>query len=314
MASELGFIWLNCEQVLGHHLSKGATALFQTAQATASWSVNVLPSLEEDNTMHKLRPEIEHNIERYLMRHMHGQALTMGNLPEDPPIVNGVKTVQIKKNDYHKGLVPKQDNAVHATHPLPAGRAIDAYAAELAPPPQKTWGKKLLREVFDMALQGQQLVCSGFGCSNMLACINDGRADPMSPEASKRDRAANVQLLPVAVCRWPFLFMITSEDVTPGELYLDYGRGFWDIQRDRLMEIEAWQRELDKVLQRERQLQRSRGVSSSALQDTASQQAARSRAGSKRPRQSCDLKQNSASSKQLCVRSACCGQLTGIAA
>jgi hypothetical protein len=38
----------------------------------------------------------------------------------------------------------------------------------------------------------------------------------MSPEASKRDRAANVQLLPVAVCRWPFLFMITSEDVTPG--------------------------------------------------------------------------------------------------
>ncbi len=44
------------------------------------------------------------------------------------------------------------------------------------------------------------------------------------------------------------------------------------------------------------------------------QQAARSRAGSKRPRQSCDLKQNSASSKQLCVRSACCGQLTDIAA
>ena len=34
--------------------------------------------------------------------------------------------------------------------------------------------------------------------------------------------------------------------MTAGELYLDYGRGFWDIQRDRLMEIEAWQRELDK--------------------------------------------------------------------
>ncbi len=36
---------------------------------------------------------------------------------------------------------------------------------------------------------------------------------------------------------------------TAGELYLDYGKGFWDIQRDRLMEIEAWQRELDKMLQ-----------------------------------------------------------------
>ena len=68
MASELGFEGLNCAQVLGHHLSKGATALFQTAQATASWSVKVLPSLEEDSTMHKLRPEIEHNIEQYLMR------------------------------------------------------------------------------------------------------------------------------------------------------------------------------------------------------------------------------------------------------
>ncbi len=68
MASELCFQRLNCAQVLGHHLSKGATALFQRAQATASWSVKVLPSLEEDSTMHKLRPEIEHNIEQYLMR------------------------------------------------------------------------------------------------------------------------------------------------------------------------------------------------------------------------------------------------------
>ncbi len=41
---------------------------------------------------------------------MHGQALTMGNLPEDPPIVDGLKTVQIKKGDYRKGLVPKQVN------------------------------------------------------------------------------------------------------------------------------------------------------------------------------------------------------------
>ncbi len=68
MVSELGFKRLNCAQVLGHHLSKGATALFQTAQATSSWSLKVLPSLEEDSAMHKLRPEIEHNIGQYLMR------------------------------------------------------------------------------------------------------------------------------------------------------------------------------------------------------------------------------------------------------
>ncbi len=32
-------------------------------------------------------------------------------------------------------------------------QAIDAYAAELAPPQQRTWGKVLLREVFEKTLQ-----------------------------------------------------------------------------------------------------------------------------------------------------------------
>ena len=32
-------------------------------------------------------------------------------------------------------------------------QAVDAYAAELGPPPQRTWGKKLLQEVFDKTLQ-----------------------------------------------------------------------------------------------------------------------------------------------------------------
>ena len=43
-------------------------------------------------------------------------------------------------------------------------QAIDAYAAELAPPPQRTWGKGLLREVYDKALQVWalcRLVCCG---------------------------------------------------------------------------------------------------------------------------------------------------------
>ena len=93
---------------------------------------------------------------------------------------------------------------MHATHPLPAGRvlgvyvsmtmlpseelhlrhhppesypkntahwrqAIDAYAAELAPPPQKAWGKKLLRDVFDTALQ----VRPGFA-NPVSACCREG--------------------------------------------------------------------------------------------------------------------------------------------
>ncbi len=88
----------------------------------------------------------------------------------------------------HAAALLLQDNSVHATHPLAAcsvlgvfcsmtmlpseelhlrhhppksypkstahwRQAIDAYAAELAPPPQRTWGKKLLLGVFDKALQ-----------------------------------------------------------------------------------------------------------------------------------------------------------------
>ena len=44
--------------------------------------------------------------------------------------------------------------------------------------------------------------------------------------------------------------MLTEKVLCPaGELYLDYGKGFWEIQRDRFMEIEVWQRDLDRALQ-----------------------------------------------------------------
>ena len=65
-------------------------------------------------------------------------------------------------------------------------------------------------------MQGQQLTCSGFGFGNILAAVNDGCADPMSFQGSQLDRPPNVQLLPVAVGRWPFLFMVACQDIEPG--------------------------------------------------------------------------------------------------
>ena len=70
-------------------------------------------------------------------------------------------------------------------------------------------------------MQGQQLVCSGFGYGNLLANVNDGCADPVSFQTSELDRPANVWLLPVAVGRWPFLFMVASQDIEPGT-YMAY--------------------------------------------------------------------------------------------
>lgn len=51
-----------------------------------------------------------------------------------------------------------------------------------------------------------------------MARINDGCADPFSssPERKELDRAPNVRLLPVAVGSWPFLFVVTVEDIQPG--------------------------------------------------------------------------------------------------
>ena len=53
---------------------------------------------------------------------MHGKALTLANLPEDPPPVDGLKTVPIRKGDYRKGLISKQ--VTHALYfsDLPAHR------------------------------------------------------------------------------------------------------------------------------------------------------------------------------------------------
>ena len=73
----------------------------------------------------------------------------------------------------------------------------------------------------------------------MFANINDGRSDAMSIQSHKQDRPANVQLLPVAVGRWPFLFVVACENIEPGGLswlgickivlkHCD-GSGFWHV-------------------------------------------------------------------------------------
>lgn len=55
-------------QVLGHYLSPQASKLFDTAQSAATWSVRLLPSLEDDINTQACRAAIEHNAEQFLMR------------------------------------------------------------------------------------------------------------------------------------------------------------------------------------------------------------------------------------------------------
>lgn len=67
-------------------------------------------------------------------------------------------------------------------------------------------------------MQDQPLSCLAYMNGNILACINDGVADPMSRRPDTRaDRAANTQLVCIAVGRWPFMFVVATQDIEPGD-------------------------------------------------------------------------------------------------
>ena len=66
-------------------------------------------------------------------------------------------------------------------------------------------------------LQDQPLCCLAYMNGNILACINDGVADPMSDEP---DRDANTQLVCIAVGCWPFMFVVATHDIEPGQVLI----------------------------------------------------------------------------------------------
>ena len=124
----------------------------------------------------------------YACSHMGTKQLKISDLPEDLPPITGLQSRFIELGDYRTGLTPGKDMAVYATQSLPANsvlgvyrciaitdseesdmkhntpeafpgcnaqwrQALDMYAAEIAPPVPRTWGKRLLAQVFDEALE-----------------------------------------------------------------------------------------------------------------------------------------------------------------
>lgn len=60
---------------------------------------------------------------------------------------------------------------------------------------------------------------------NITACINDGCADPLKEDDDSlsevdapKDMPANVDLVPVAVGNWPFVFVVTISNIAAGQL------------------------------------------------------------------------------------------------
>ena len=78
-----------------------------------------------------------------------------------------------------------------------------------------------LTHMIKRVLQDQTLGCLAYMNGNILACINDGIADPMSDEPdSSADEDPNTQLVCIAVGRWPFMFVVATEDIAPGKLLI----------------------------------------------------------------------------------------------
>lgn len=54
---------------------------------------------------------------------------------------------------------------------------------------------------------------------NILSCINDGCANPFNPEDHPDhpdDKPANVQLVTIAVGKWPFMFVVAINNIKKG--------------------------------------------------------------------------------------------------
>ena len=66
-------------------------------------------------------------------------------------------------------------------------------------------------------LQNETLSCLAYMNGNILSCINDGCADPFNPEDHPHDKPANVQLVAIAVGRWPFMFVVAVKDIKKGQ-------------------------------------------------------------------------------------------------
>ena len=71
-------------------------------------------------------------------------------------------------------------------------------------------------EHLSVSAQGQTLSCLGYGCSNLTAAINNGRANPFASDPDPNDREANVALTCMAVGNWPFLFVVAVKDISAG--------------------------------------------------------------------------------------------------
>ncbi|KAA6420173.1 MAG: hypothetical protein FRX49_09836, partial [Trebouxia sp. A1-2] len=280
LVNHLPPVYSDEKRVLSHHLSRRVTEMYEIAQKgtakAGKLKIKVLHFFEDQEDLwdKTLRSKVEKSAEEYLHRHIQGKK-TLSNLPEDPPCLDGLSLQFVQTGDFRPGLIPGKDVTVHTTSAIAKGtvlglyrnmtvtkaeervirnnppaeflgsknewrQKLDAYIADVEQPARKSQSWKRFSDIYQTVLKDQPLVCLAYMNGNILACINDGIADPMSDEpVSSADEDPNTQLVCIAVGRWPFMFVVATEDIAPGaELFLSYGTGFWEYQKQWAVHIQ----------------------------------------------------------------------------
>ncbi|DBA94449.1 TPA: hypothetical protein ACH3X1_002044 [Trebouxia sp. C0004] len=280
LVNQLPPVYNDEKRVLSHHLSRRVTEMYEIAQTgtaqTGKLKIKVLHFFEDQEDLwdRALRNKVEKSAEEYLNRHIHGK-MTLSNLPEDPPCLEGLSLQFVQTGDFRPGLVPGKDVTVHTTSAIGKGtvlglyrnmtvtkaeervirnnppaeflgsknewrQKLDAYIADVEQPARKSQSWKKFSDIYHTVLKDQTLGCLAYMNGNILACINDGIADPMSDEPDpSADKDPNTQLVCIAVGRWPFMFVVATEDIAPrAELFLSYGIGFWEYQKQWAVHIQ----------------------------------------------------------------------------
>jgi len=61
-----------------------------------------------------------------VLRHIQGK-VNLGNLPEDPPCLEGLRLKPVQKGDFRPGLVPGKDVTVHTISAIAKGTVLGLY-------------------------------------------------------------------------------------------------------------------------------------------------------------------------------------------
>ncbi|KAK9816548.1 hypothetical protein WJX72_001809 [[Myrmecia] bisecta] len=252
-------------RVLGHTLSARVAANYECLQKRSKLAF-ITPISKQAAFTPAILDQIAKAVDECISSHMPAQVSREASfrqwldaLPADLPVGNSVEVFRIPPDDPRQGLAASGGLGLRATRPLAVGTILGPYRGHVLfqsefnqrkrdPSPQWEQGVFAFREQMESfgadisvaddisphckaLAKVENLTISAFMYGNETCLINDPRRSPLQNPCEKvAARAVNVELQPVLIGSWPFLFAVVSRAVRAGqELLLDYGQAYWQL-------------------------------------------------------------------------------------